>query len=264
MLSDIEFKELLDYYNRSWSGYRRVRKGVKKRLRREMVRLGVRSIPQYLVLLEESAAETEIFERCMGVTISRFFRDNQLWHHLLQVVVPQINHCFPDSMKMWSAGCSCGEEAYSIAIVLDCLELSKKASILATDFNEENLHRAQQGIYNNSSLKELPETLKSRYLHREAKGKYSVQPFLRKRISWKRHDLFFPPPEGGFHLIFLRNSLLTYHREAAIRDVLEAIVRSLVPGGFLVVGVKEQLRMQNLNLVADPNYPYIYRHEKNI
>lgn len=259
MLSDIEFKELLDHFNRSWPGYRRVRKGVKKRVRRQMIRLGVGLVAQYIAILEANPAEMAIFETCMGVTISRFFRDRYLWPYLQDVVLPELLQSTSKGIKIWSAGCACGEEVYSLAILLELLQARHKASLLGTDFNPDNLQRAQRGIYNPSSLKEVSGQLRYSFFNKEAKGKYSVKTSLTTGIRWQLHDLFTPPPEGVFHLILLRNNLLTYHRGAAMQDALRSIVETLVPGGFLVVGCRERIGDFGINVIVDKEYPNIYR-----
>ncbi len=259
MLSDFEFRELLNYFNRPWSGYRKVRKGVKKRLRRQMKRLGISSVDQYILVLEKLPEEMAVFEDCMRVTISRFFRDRALWHHLQEQIIPELIRSFPEGVRIWSAGCANGEEVYSLAIILDLLHARSRASILATDLNELNLQRAQQGIYAPSSLKEVSEEIRNNYFVKGPKGKYCINSSLKNEIVWQNHDLLSQPPEGPYHLILLRNNLLTYHQGATLQFALQAIVGHLVPGGFLTVGSHERIKNFSVPLIADKECHHIYR-----
>ncbi len=263
MLCDSEFRQLLDYFDRPWSGYRKVRKGVKKRIRRHMKGLGISTVRQYILILERQPEERTIFEGCLRVTISRFFRDRFLWSYLEEQVVPELTDSFPDRLNIWSAGCANGEEPYSLAITLDVMQKGMMSSILATDANNVSLNRARQGIYNRSSLKEVSEELRRRYFVKDpAKGEFCIRSFLKKGIVWQNHDLLSHPPNGPFHLILLRNNLLTYHQGAALQVTLKGIVESLVPGGYLIFGSHEQLQERDVPLISEKQCPYVYRLRK--
>lgn len=258
VLPDNVFKQLLEHFNHSWTGYRRVRKGVKKRIRREMTRLGVTTVAQYIAILEKSEAEMALFQTGMGVTISRFFRDQAVWEYLYHKILPQMLLVNQRGLRIWTIGCACGEEAYTISILLDMLDMRERVKITATDFNTENLHRAKMGKYNKSSVKEVPEKIVEKYFNKIPKGKYAVANLLGEYIHWQKHDLFTEPPAGPFHLIFLRNSLLTYHQGQHMEDALQAIVNTMGPGGCLIVGAKEKIE-SHLGLVADKTCRQIYQ-----
>ena len=111
MLSDTEFKVILNYFNRSWKGYRKVRKGVKKKIRRHMQVLDCSNIEDYLTVIASDQDQKKITESCLLVTISRFFRDRQLWECMAEIILPKLVRSFPDRIRVWSVGCACGEEA---------------------------------------------------------------------------------------------------------------------------------------------------------
>ena len=215
-----------------------------------MESLGCSSIEAYLDVLDENRAERETLLSFLRITISRFFRDRRLWTSL-------VNSAFPllleknDALKIWCAGCSCGEEVYSLNI-LHQLHWANFSSleILATDANDICLERAQKGIYPKSSLRELEPVMLSTCFHPSVqKNEFAINQTFKKGITWKHHDFFGDVPDSGFHAVFLRNNLLTYHSPRVQSIVLERILPSLLPGGFLVIGSHETLPPQPFNLV---------------
>ena len=185
-------------------------------------------------------------ELLMSVSISRFFRDRRLWEILEKQILPAIIEGKRGDIKVWSAGCGCGEEVYSLKIVWDRFQRSLEGvpgfTILATDMNPVYLDKAQTGIYPFSSLKEISEELRSAYFETHPKGRfYKISPCLKEDIVWRVHNLLSDPPGTGFHLIFLRNNLLTYYQDALKAPAFLKVIDSLAPGGFLVIGTHEKL-----------------------
>jgi chemotaxis protein methyltransferase CheR len=123
-MDDQQFRQLLIHFQYSWAGYRKVRKGVKKRINRHMHQLGCRNMDAYLDKLDQSHKTRQACERLMTVSISRFFRDRQFWHTLEKKLLPELLESRAEKVKVWSAGCACGEEAYSFKIVWEGLKKS--------------------------------------------------------------------------------------------------------------------------------------------
>ena len=171
MLDDNAFRLLLKHFDRPWAGYRKVRKGVKKRLRHHMQSLGCKTIEAYLVKLQELPDERQVCEQCLLVTISRFFRDRELWRDLKARLLPSLVEICDAPLRIWSAGCACGEEPYSLAMVLASLDGAPPATLLATDIQTICLDRAREGIYNPGSLKEVPDELLQVYFDRLQGGR---------------------------------------------------------------------------------------------
>jgi len=116
-MDDREFGRLLEFLGLSRQGYRKVRKGVKKRVGRHMRSLGCRSLQQYLKQLERRAEVRSQCALALAVPISRFFRDRVLWDILENRILPELVEIGKSSIKVWSAGCACGEEVYSLKIL---------------------------------------------------------------------------------------------------------------------------------------------------
>lgn len=246
MLNDHQFARLLEFMNYSWSGYRKVRKGVKKRLARHMQELGCRNIDDYLERLKADLAEQKECERRMTVSISRFFRDRRLWQIIGKRVLPEIINQGHDPVKVWVAGCACGEEVYSLRILWEewiagC-EAPPALAVIATDLNPQYLERAKRGIYSRGSLREVDEERRVKWFDHVKKEHYAVKPLLKQSVEWRQHDLLSADPPGThFDLVFLRNNLLTYYPEEMIRAPLDRIISALSPWGFLLIGAKEKM-----------------------
>ena len=263
-MDDKQFRQLLDRFGLSWDGYRKVRKGVKKRISRHMHSMGCRTMEAYILALEQSQEAKADFERLMTVSISRFFRDRTLWRALEEEIFPAIIQGETSRVKLWSAGCACGEEAYSLRILWDLLDPScrKRAQlqILATDANPVYLNKARTGIYRHSSLKETPEALKARYFKPGPKGKtYVLAQDMKADIVWRCHNLLSDLPDSGFHMVLLRNSILTYLKDERKVPILERIIRGIVNGGFLVIGEGERIPPAVKELEPYGHHLYIFR-----
>ncbi|KPJ75863.1 MAG: hypothetical protein AMJ54_13690 [Deltaproteobacteria bacterium SG8_13] len=258
MLADDSFRQLLDHFDRSWSGYRKVRKGVKKRLYRHMQQLGCRRMSDYLAVLEKDRHSRRMCEQLLTVSISRFFRDRPLWDCLARNLLPEMAARYPQRLTIWSAGCACGEEAYSFQIVWARLKHNCRSLpdlyLVATDTNREILDRARLGVYRASSLREVPEEwIAAHFLPLKKKKIYQIRPSLQRGIIWMQHDFLTEPPQVMFNIIFLRNNLLTYYRKSLQQAALDKIVRQLSQPGLLIVGSREKCPSDAGGLTRSPD-----------
>jgi chemotaxis methyl-accepting protein methylase len=245
-MDDLSFSQLLEYLRLSWPGYRKVRMGVKKRVCRHMQDLGCRNMREYLEQLERREEVRRQCEQLMTVPISRFFRDQRLWEAMENQIMPELIDTCRDRVGVWSAGCACGEEVYSLKILWELMSRSivnlPVLDITASDLNPFCLKRAEDAVYPLSSLKEVTENLRATWFLAEPGGKrFKVKPALRTGITWLTHNFFSGAPGSGFHLILIRNNLLTYYPGDRIRLVLDEIIRALSVGGYMVIGSHEKL-----------------------
>jgi chemotaxis protein methyltransferase CheR len=263
-MDDAQFRKLLEFLGYSWDGYRRVRKGVKKRIQRHMQRLGCRDISAYLNRLENQADCRHECELLMSVSISRFFRDQHLWQMLENRWLPDIITRNPRQINVWSAGCACGEEAYSVKIIWERLKFRFESlpslEILATDRHPQYIQRARSGIYNRSSLREVAADVRTRFFDSSQGSKqFILKKKLKKDIHWEICELLTESPASMFQIIFLRNNILTYCRQADQIRALESIINCLAAGGLLIIGCHETLPLASgvLNPLAE--CPYVYQ-----
>jgi len=263
-MDDAQFRKILDLLDLSWKGYRKVRKGVQKRLRRHMRKSGYSDSEAYIQALHSNHQLRKECERLMTVSISRFFRDLNVWQTLEKEIMPVLIGRENEKIKIWSAGCACGEEVYSIKIVLTRLKerFAKMPDheILATDLNPVYLERARIGVYPKSSLKEVPAEWLTSYFVCQAQGDiYAVASFLKKDVTWKVHNLLSDPGHKGFNIIFMRNSLLTYYQDDQKISALHTIINQLAPAGFFIIGSHEKLPPLTASLSPFGGQRYIFR-----
>ena len=265
-MDDQQFHQLLQYLHLSWPGYRKVRKGVKKRIRRHMRRLKCPGIGEYLIELERSKEARDECDRLMTVPISRFFRDKALWEILQEKILPGLIREQTEKIPVWSAGCASGEEVYSLKIIYESLHTSDyhspKLMITATDMNPACLERARDGSYPASSLKELPERFRSMYFEsKTGKKGYNIKAFLKKDIIWRTHNLLGGIPGSRFQIIFLRNCLLTYYHDEIKISALKKVLTCLAPGGFLIIGSHEILPFETSELHHYGPLSYVFNRQ---
>ena len=245
-MRESEFAAMLERFALSPEGYRKVRKGVQKRIVRHMQELRCPSMKAYLERLETDGDAERQARRLMDVSISRFFRDGPLWRILEEEILPSLIADHPGGLRVWSAGCALGQEAYSFRILWALLAEKTGAvptlEIRATDVNPDYLERAIEGIYPAGALARVPAEARPRFFRPAGRASFRVADELPESIRWRVHDLTLDaPPARDFHIVFLRNNLLTYYRDEIVKAALPAIVDSLVPGGYLVIGRKEKL-----------------------
>jgi chemotaxis protein methyltransferase CheR len=234
------------------TGYRR--ETLRRRLAARLEQVGAPDLETYLVRLRSDTGECDRLVNALAVHVSSFFRDPVVFEVLEQGVLPQIverkKREGGRDLRVWSAGCATGEEAYSLAILIDRVLKSASAEVLplvfATDVNLEVLRRAEKGVYERAQLENAKLGVVDRYFL-EKGGRFEVVPDIRKVVRFSQDDLTKPgllaPAEsifGGFDLVACRN-LLIYFSKKLQESVIEKLCGSLVPGGFLVLGASEHL-----------------------
>ncbi len=264
-MDDHQFSQLLDRFNLSWEGYRKVRKGVKKRVVRHMQRLGCRNLEEYFYILNNNSEALREVELLITVSISRFFRDRQLWLVLEEEIVSEVIKRNSEKINIWSAGCAQGQEVYSFKILWNRLKNKSdglpQLQLWATDVNPDYLNKAMEGAYRESNLKGIPEEIKNAsFRTSKDKSLYFIAEHLKKDIKWETYDLVKQPPsEEQFQIIFLRNNLLTYYRQEIKEPAFLKVISSLDKSGFLIIGTHEKLPVQNHPLLQFKEHKYIFQ-----
>ncbi|MEJ5347574.1 MAG: CheR family methyltransferase [Desulfosoma sp.] len=244
-MNDADFLNVLKAFGLLWSGYRKVRKGAKRRLTALMTARGLFTVTDLLDRCSEDGRLREEVRRALAVPISRFFRDQRLWLVLETQVLPGVCTWSGETLRVWCAGCARGEEVYSLKILwhewAHHAALVPRLELWATDFHEGMLEPAKHGVYHRSSLKEVSAQRQAAWFRPLQGDLFAVADELKQDIHWQCHDLVTEnPPAHDFDLVFLRNNLLTYYEGAVQHKAFEVIVASLAEGGFLVVGSREK------------------------
>ncbi len=220
---------------------------VYSRLSRRLRRLGLSSFAAYCRRLK-GGDEEEISELINAITtnLTAFFREPHHFEYLAREALPALTAGRPaGTLRAWSAGCSTGEEPYSLAMVLaEALPPGWDWRILATDLDTEVLAQAEAGIYPMERIGPVSEARRRRFLVRgrgPRAGQVRVVEELRRRIVFRRLNLVEPwPVRGPFDLIFCRNVVI-YFDKATQRRIFEGFAARQRPGAFLFIGHSETL-----------------------
>lgn len=222
---------------------------IKRRILNRLALSGISDIPD----LQKVALEDEIFAsrllQDLSITVTEMFRDPGFYRSIRENIIPWLKtYSF---IKIWHAGCSTGEEAYSMAIVLKEEGLYDKTTIYATDFNQFALDQAKAGVFSNKMIKGYTAN------YQLAGGK---EPFcdyyssdynmaimnngLKKNIVWAHHNLVTDAVFAEVHLILCRNVMIYFEKDLQ-NKVHKLFSDSLIKGGILCLGTKEGLKFSN-------------------
>jgi chemotaxis methyl-accepting protein methylase len=218
--------------------------------RRIAVRMRARathSFADYSGLLDADQREYERLVRSLTVNVTKFFRNWETYEVVERQVIPNLLERGERQLKIWSAGCSSGEEPYSLAILLHkhATESGRAdrlgaVTVVGTDIDVDCLGEADRSFYSQGALGDTPPHLEKKYFPVVA-GMRTMIPEVRNLVSFERSDLLSsPPPFESAHLIVCRNVIIYFEREAQER-LFEEFHRNLAPGGFLVLGKVETL-----------------------
>lgn len=209
---------------------------IRRRVQNRMMSAGVRTLRAYLEMLERQADETPQLIDRVTIKVSRFYRNAVTFDRLASDVMPRLA-ASRRPVRIWSAGCACGEEAWTLAMLM--IEAGLDGSVLATDIDRRALARADAGVHGEAALAELPAPLRDRHL-RSRGQEWEVRDALRERVRFVHHDLTAPtlPEPGAFDLVSCRNVLI-YLRKDLQQQVLRRLTASLRPGGYLLLGEAE-------------------------
>ena len=160
-------------------------------------------------------------------------------------------------------GCACGEEVYSLKIIWEQIGQTEpdlpELVITASDLNPQVLERARNGKYPRSSLRDIPEDRVAACFDVKRGGRqFKIKDLLKSGIEWREQDFFIDPPGSGFHLIFVRNNLLTYYNDNRARPAFTKMVKSLEMGGYLIIGSHEKLPFGISNLQPILSIPFVF------
>ncbi len=247
-----EFVKLRDYIYRKVGIFFEEKKlyYVEKRVEARMRAAGLDSFRAYFAWMRFDTSDRELQELLNVLTVNEtyFFREYQQLRCFAEEVIPEIlkgkNNQNPKKVRVWSAGCSTGEEAYTLAIIMTEMTggLPVDWEIHATDLNTDVLAKAKRGLYGRRSVKDVPETYLARYFYRVGE-QFEIHPGLRRQIIF--HQLNFLDRENmremaDFDIIFCRNVLI-YFDDASRRQVALHFYDALRKGGFIFLGHSESM-----------------------
>ena len=242
-----EFEALLDYIKRNrgfdFTGYKRstLIRRVEKRL--QVVR--IESYIDYMDYLEVHPQEFVLLFNTILINVTTFFRDPSAWDYLANEIIPRLLAAKQpnEPIRIWSAACSSGEEAYTIAMILanalGVEQFRDRVKIYGTDLDEEAIKQARSAIYNPKQMADVPEDLRSQYFD-YFNNNYTFDKELRRSVIFGRHNLVTDAPISRIDLLVCRNALMYFNAEAQAK-ILARFYFALRDRSFLFLGKAEML-----------------------
>ncbi|MBD2506842.1 PAS domain S-box protein [Nostoc muscorum FACHB-395] len=248
---DPKFENLLIYLRQSrgfdFTGYKR--STLMRRVRKRMQSLNIENFEEYLDYLEVYPEEFNYLFNTILINVTAFFRDSSAWEYLAEEILPNLirNKNTSDQIRIWSAGCASGEEAYTLAMlmaeILGAEEFRQRVKIYATDVDEEALNQARQATYSAKDVQAVSDELRQKYF--EIVGnRYVFRQDLRRSVIFGRHDLLQDAPISRLDLLVSRNTLMYFNSETQGR-ILARFHFALNDTGYLFLGKAEMLLMHS-------------------
>lgn len=245
--TDESFEALLRYMRDSrgfdFTGYKRT--SLMRRVRHRMDQAGYSGFDDYLDVLQASSDEFAALFNTILINVTAFFRDQESWDFVRADVIPRMlaERGPNDPVRVWSAGCAFGPEAYTLAMLLaEALgadEFRQRVKIYATDIDEDALAEARIAAYEAKAVEPVPPDLLARYFE-QVNGRYVFRKDLRGAVIFGRNDLVKDAPISRVDLLVCRNTLMYLNAETQ-RNVLSRLHFALAPQGTLFLGHAEML-----------------------
>ncbi len=203
----------------------------------------------YLKLVNNDldAFETLLSEITVGETY--FYRDPKQFEFIKEAVIPT----FGRGLHIWSAGCSTGEEAYTLAIALEQCGLESHSQVLGSDISPASIATARAGVYGDWSFREIDSMWRARYFTRAAKNRWKIAPRFSTRVTFEARNLVNATPSDGFDVILCRNVLM-YLESDVVARVTSLLVSALRDGGWLFTSPSDPIvSVADVEIVTTPS-----------
>lgn len=238
---------LLEYLKNTrgfdFTGYKRA--SLERRIVKRMQTVGVPTFADYIDYLEVHPEEFAALFNTVLINVTSFFRDASTWSYVIDTIVPDLlaRRDAGQPLRIWSAGCASGEEAYTLGMVfaeaLGVDAFKDRVKIYATDVDEEALAKARQALYTEREVAEVPPALLEKYFE-ASEGRYVFRKDLRRHVIFGRHDLIQDAPISRVDMLICRNTLMYFNAETQAK-ILARFQFALNDHGVLFLGRAETL-----------------------
>ncbi|MDT0295414.1 chemotaxis protein CheB [Mesonia ostreae] len=225
-----------------------------RRLLRRIHVCKCKSFDDYFTLLQSDEKEINALAREFLIGVTKFFRDTEVWEVLKTQVIPDLvaKIAEGETLKIWDVACSTGEEAYTLAILiqeeLESQEKNIEVKIFATDIAEDHLNIGSNAIYSESIVGDIEPFLLQKYFS-SISGGYQVIEKLRKMVVFSKHNIIKNPPFSNMNMVLCRN-LLIYFQPSIQKKALNVLHYALEEDGVLVLGTSESIQTHRENFDA--------------
>jgi chemotaxis protein methyltransferase CheR len=215
---------------------------------------GLDTLESFWGYLKQGEDHMKWFLDKLAINVSELFRNTEKWTELREKIIPSLLSQSP-RLKIWSAGCSFGAEAHSVAILLDKY-FAGSHTIVGTDIDHTALDQAKAGTFNDADMRGVPADLRSTYFtHND--GVWTASPKLKRYLNFKYGNLISDTFDTGFDMILCRNVVI-YFTEETKNSLYDKFFRSLKPGGYLFVGSTERI-FNSRDIGFETPLPFFYR-----
>ncbi len=250
-LTDKEFKELSRFiYNRFGINLTEKKRALLKgRLNKVVRSLGFSSYRDYYEFIKKDETNSSLLVLIDKISTNHtyFFRGKDHYDYMVDTVLPEIDSGprGKDKLRIWSAGCSSGQEAYTIAMVLKVYYgglSTRDIGILGTDISMTALEQARKGLYPLENLNEMPSYYKDKSFENAGNSQVKIDKSLQEMVLFKRLNLMNKayPFQGKFHIIYCRNVMIYFDNKTRV-ELVNRFYDYIHPGGYLFVGHSESL-----------------------
>lgn len=230
---------------------------ISRRIERRMAIINVNNLDEYVLYLQQKPGEVDALFQDLLIGVTSFFRNPTAFEALKEKVIPNLfTGKHPDStIRIWVPGCSTGEEAYSIGILLkeqmERLKKNFKVQIFATDIDSRAIVKARSGVYPSTISIDISSERLNRFFTQDSNGNYRIQKFIRDMIVFSEHDIVKDPPFSKLALLSCRNILIYMERKLQ-KKLIPLFHYALDKDGFLFLGPSETLgEFENLFETVD-------------
>lgn len=249
-IADKDFQRLIAFVKTNYGiDLSQKRQLIMGRLSGTVLSMGFSSFTEYVdyIMSGNHSADTDILLNKLTTNYTYFMREESHFEYFRNTILPWLESTKKNRvLSIWSAGCSSGQEPYTLSMILKEYFGSKSSMwdtrILATDISQNVLGTAQEGIYDAESLSKLPDSWRKKYFRTSSKpGMYEVSPELRNNVIFKTFNLMDPIRfKLKFDVIFCRNVMIYFDQNT--KDALvNRFFDATVPGGYLLIGHSESL-----------------------
>ena len=231
-------------------------KQMKRRIDALIAKHGIVGYADYVKAIKNNEDLFEEFVNYLTINVSEFWRNPEQWAVLENNILPDLFKLFGKKLKIWSAACSTGDEPYSLVMLLSKYVPLSDIKIYATDIDVQVIEKAKAGLYNEKSLKGLPQEFLKKYFTPVGKNNFQISDEIKRCVEFKKHNLLLDKYPDNMDLIVCRNVLI-YFTDEAKYDVYKKFNASLKKDGILFVGSTEQIiQYRELNYSSQKTFFY--------
>lgn len=212
------------------------------------------TLDQFWDFLSKSQDNVQWFQDKLAINVSELFRNPEKWREIESTILPELLKR-SSTLKVWSAGCSYGAEAHTLATIFEA-KFPGRHQIIGTDIDQEALTQARKGEFNDADMRSVPAEWRTKHFTKSG-AVWTANPEIRKYCTFKTGDLLKDSRESGYDLIMCRNVVI-YFTDEAKDKLYERFFAALKPGGILFVGSTERI-FRSREIGFETSLPFFYK-----